>query len=393
MPAALARRRNYRGPALFSYGFRPFFLGAALWAMASILLWLPVYFGDFTLPVALAPLDWHIHEMLYGYVPAVVAGFLLTAIPNWTGRLPVNGPPLVMLFTAWLAGRIAMLCSARIGLAGAAAVDMIFLVMLGAFALREVIAGRNWRNLRVVAVLAILIAGNVVFHIEVLRTGVANYGTRIGLAAIVGLIMLIGGRVVPSFTHNWLVRMNPGRLPVSFNRFDGVCLAVAAVALAGWVAVPDHPLVGAALFGAGAMHGLRLARWGGDRTAADRLVLVLHIAYAFIPIGFLLLGAAALWPERVPASAGIHAWTAGAIGLMTLAIMTRATLGHTGRALHASQGTEAIYAFAVAAAVARIVATFAAPVLLLHVAMAAWCIAFAGFAAVYGPMIVKPRLG
>jgi uncharacterized protein involved in response to NO len=333
IPAALARRRDYAGPALLSYGFRPFFLAGATWAALGVLLWLPQYFGEVTLPIAFAPLDWHIHEMLYGYVAAVMAGFLLTAIPNWTGRLPVSGVSLGLLALLWLAGRVAMLTSAKLGLAVTAAVDISFLATLAAVALREILAGKNWRNLRVLIVLAVLIAGNVVFHVEVMRAGVSDYGIRIGLAAIVTLLMLIGGRIVPSFTRNWLVRVNPGWLPAPFSRFDAVSLAGAVVALIAWIAFPEHLAAGALLLVAAALHAVRLGRWAGDRTAADRLVLVLHVAYGFVPLGFVLLGASILLPGEVPRSAGLHAWTAGAIGLMTLAVMTRATLGHTGRPL------------------------------------------------------------
>src|SRR5215471_7992655 len=166
MPAALARRRLYAGPALFSYGFRPFFLGGAVWAACGILLWLPQYEGEVALATAFGPIDWHIHEMLYGYLGAVVAGFLLTAVPNWTGRLPINGAPLAALAGLWLAGRIAVLFSAAIGPLVAAAVDVAFLAVLAAALLREIIAGKNWRNLRVVGVLAAFIAGNIVFHAE-----------------------------------------------------------------------------------------------------------------------------------------------------------------------------------------------------------------------------------
>jgi uncharacterized protein involved in response to NO len=139
IPAALARRRDYSGPAFLSYGFRPFFLGGALWAALAVLLWLPQYFGEFAPPTALRSLDWHIHEMLYGYVAAVIAGFLLTAIPNWTGRLPVNGGPLAALAALWLAGRLAILFSANIGPAVAAAIDVAFLVALAAVASREIV--------------------------------------------------------------------------------------------------------------------------------------------------------------------------------------------------------------------------------------------------------------
>jgi uncharacterized protein involved in response to NO len=204
MPAALARRRTYVGPAIFSYGFRPFFFGGALWSALAILLWVPQYVGFIAVPSAIAPLDWHIHEMLFGFVPAIVAGFLLTAIPNWTGRLPVCGAPLAGLAALWLAGRVAMLSTAGIGLAAAAVIDVAFLLALAAVALREIIAGKNWRNLRVLAIVAVLIAGNIAFHIETIRAGSADYGTRLGIGSIILLIALIGGRIIPSFTHNWL---------------------------------------------------------------------------------------------------------------------------------------------------------------------------------------------
>ena len=226
MPAALARRRDYAGPALFSYGFRPFFLAAGAWAAFGILLWLPQYLGWFALPTAFGALDWHIHEMLYGYVAAAIAGFLLTAIPNWTGRLPVSGWPLAALAALWLAGRVAMLFSGRIGGVAAAAIDVSFLATLAAVAAREIVAGKNWRNLRVLAVLGVLVAGNIVYHAEVLTAGAAVYGVRIAIAAVVLLISLIGGRIVPSFTNNWLARNNPGRKPVPFARFDMAAIGV-----------------------------------------------------------------------------------------------------------------------------------------------------------------------
>lgn len=388
IPAALARRRSYSGPALLSYGFRPFFLGAALWSAVGVLLWVRQYFGEISLPVAMNVLDWHAHEMLYGYVAAVIAGFLLTAIPNWTGRLPVCGWPLAGLALLWLAGRAAIFMSASIGVAAAAAIDISFLAVLAAVALREIVAGRNWRNLRVLGVIGVLVLGNVVWHVELLRSGAGNYGVRIGIAAVVVLITIVGGRIVPSFTRNWLVRVNPGRVPAPFSRFDMAAIAVGVSALALWAALGSGPAVGLGLMMAGALHVVRLARWAGDRTMSDRLVLVLHVAYAFVPVGFLLLGAALLWPRAIAASAGIHAWTTGAVGLMTLAVMTRATLGHTGRPLTASLATQIIYLCALVAALARIAAALGGWTDLLHVAGLAWIAAFGGFVVIYGPLLV-----
>src|SRR4029079_15292906 len=147
--AALRRRLEYAGPALFSYGFRPFFLGAAVWAALAVALWIPQYFGHLNLPAAFAPRDCDIHEMIYGYVAATIAGFLLTAIPNWTGRLPVNGYPLAALAALWIAGRAAVATSAITEAGIAAVIDVAFLGALAAVAVREIVAGQNWRNLRV----------------------------------------------------------------------------------------------------------------------------------------------------------------------------------------------------------------------------------------------------
>jgi uncharacterized protein involved in response to NO len=289
------------------------------------------------------------------------------------------------LVLLWLAGRVAMFMPASLAMA---AIDLSFLVVLAAVAVREIVAGRNWRNLRVLAVLGVLLLGNIVWHAELLRTGAGDYGVRIAIAGVILLVTLIGGRVVPSFTRNWLARMNPGRLPQPFSRFDALTLAAGALALLSWIVLPSGPVTGIALIVAGVLHAVRLARWAGDRTAADRLVLVLHLAYAFIPVGFLLLGAALLWPQTIAASAGVHAWTTGAVGLMTLAVMTRATLGHTGRPLAASVATQVIYLCALAAALLRVAAALGGWPVLTHVAGVAWVAAFGGFVAIYGPLLI-----
>ena len=387
IPAALSRRRDYAGPALFSYGFRPFFLAGGAWAAFGVLLWLPQYYGGLAIPTAFAPRDWHIHEMLYGYTAAAIAGFLLTAVPNWTGRLPVNGVPLAGLAALWLAGRVAISISAQIGAAPAAVIDLAFLVTLTAVLTREIVVGRNWGNLRVLAVLGVLVVGNAAFHLESIWFGVADYGIRIAVAAVILMITVVGGRIVPSFTRNWLARRGAGRLPTPIGRFDMASMIAGALALAAWVVAPDESATGLVLIAAGLIHAFRLARWAGDRTFADRLVLILHVGYAFVAVGFLLTGFAALWPA-VPQSAGIHAWTAGAIGIMTLAVMTRATLGHTAQPLAASPGTQAIYLFAVVAAILRIVAAFEPSTVLLDLSATAWVCTFGGFVALYGPLLM-----
>jgi len=387
--APIPRLKPYTGPALLSYGFRPFFLLGSIWAGIEVLTWLPMFYGELSVATAFSPRDWHVHELLFGYVPAIVAGFLLTAIPNWTGRLPLQGTPLLVLVLTWLAGRFAVTFSANLGWIGVSVVDCAFLVLMVAAVAREIVAGKNWRNLKIVALLALLSAGNLAFHIEAHFEGIAIYATRIGIATVVMLIMVVGGRIIPSFTRNWLMRRPAGRLPAPFARYDSACLALSGVALVLWVGAPSEPTTGATMLAAAAANIVRLGRWAGDRTFADRLVLVLHVGFAFVPLGFLLGGLSAF--DIGAPSAGIHAWTAGAFGIMTLAVMSRATLGHTGQPLAASPGLQIVYAAVTIAALARICAVLHPSwgSALLLVAASGWAAAFLGFAILYGPLFCR----
>jgi len=376
---------------LFSYGFRPFFLLGSIYAGLAILVWLPLFYGEITLSSAFAPRDWHVHEMLFGYLPAVITGFLFTAIPNWTGRLPIRGKPLMGLVAIWLAGRVGVTFSAHTGWLVAMLVDASFLLAVAAAASREILAGRNWRNMNVVILLLLLLAANIAFHFEAHLEGAADVSIRLGIAVVVLLITLIGGRIVSSFTRNWLVRENPGRLPAPFGRFDIVAVAAAALALLAWIVSPAGIVTAGIMVMAGLLHLVRLARWAGHRTGAERLLLILHIGYAFVPVGFLLNAAAAL--GQIPTSGGIHAWMVGAAGVMTLAVMSRATLGHTGQQLTASVATQAIYAAVIIAAISRICAVLepAHSTGLLHVAAFCWAAAFFGFALIFGPFLIGSR--
>jgi len=357
----------------------------------SVVFWLVVYHHQIPIPTTFIPLDWHIHEMLFGFLPAVITGFLFTAIPNWTGRLPIRGTPLVVLALVWLAGRLAVTFSDPIGWITALVVDAAFLALFAAAATREIVAGANWRNLRVISLVVALLIANVWFHLESHFYGNADYSLRFGISAVLLLICLIGGRIIPSFTRNWLARENPGRLPAPFDRFDGATLALSAAVLLAWVIAPASTVTGAGMVLAGIAHAVRLARWAGDRTSRERLVLILHVAYAFVPLGFLLHAAGVF--AAVPASAGIHAWMAGAAGTMTLAVMTRATLGHTGQTLSASPATQTIYVAILIAALARITAAMMSghTELMLHIAAFGWAIAFLGFAVAYGPLMFGAR--
>jgi len=391
--ASTPRRKPQTGPAILSYGFRPFFLGGALYAALAMLVWLPQYFGVLMLGQAFQPLVWHTHEMLFGFVPAVVAGFLLTAVPNWTGRLPLQGRPLLVLVLVWLAGRVAIAVSAYIGWVATMLVDVAFLALLGAAMGREIVAGKNWRNLRVLGVVALIATADVIFHVEAMTQGKANYGLRLGLAAAAALLMLIGGRIVPSFTRNWLARLGAGRLPIPFDRFDAISMGVAGFALACWVLAPENAATGALLLIGGGAQAARLWRWAPERTGGEALVWVLHAAYAFVPLGFFMAGIAALAPAWLAPSAALHAWGIGAVGGMTLAVMTRATRGHTGRALASDRATRIAYVAVFVAALARLVAGVApgAAFVSIHIAAGAWILATGAFLYGYAPMLTQPR--
>ena len=383
--------RAWRGAAILSRGFRPFFLAAGVWALVGMALWPAFFTGAIVLPTAFSAVDWHAHEMIFGYGGAVVAGFLLTAIPNWTGRLPVAGVPLAALAALWAAGRIAVFASSAIGRPVAAAIDPSFLIIFAVLVAREVAAGRNWRNLKMAGLVPALALVNVAFHGEDARSGLAEVSTRAALGLMLMLILLIGGRVTPSFTGNWLAKAGLGPRPVPFGRADRAVMALSGLSLLSWIAAPEGVATGALAFAAGTANLWRLSRWRGLSARKDPLVLVLHAGFFFAAAGFLAVGAHALWPSQIPYAVGVHVWAMGAIGVMTLAMMTRATLGHSGRALVASKGTLFAYLCVSAALLARIAMAFlpdfALP--LMHVAAAAWLLAFAAFLFVYGPMLVR----
>jgi uncharacterized protein involved in response to NO len=379
--------------ALLSYGFRPFFLGAALWACIAMVLWIGLLSGSWSFAIGYGVVAWHAHEFLFGYIAAVMTGFLLTAIPNWTGRLPLQGMPLLALFVLWLAGRVAMLLTDRIGTGAAAIIDCVYLITVTAVISREIVAGGNWRNLRVVVLVVLTAIANVVFQAEMLISAAPNYGLRLGVAAIVALIMVVGGRVTPSFTSNWLTRQGNQTRPAPFSRFDIGSIALGAAALIAWIAAPDWYGTAALLFVMAVAQAARLSRWTGARTWREPILFVLHLGYAFVPLGALVLSISILWPRIVPTSGALHAWTTGAMGLMTLAIMTRASLGHTGRDMSTTPTTVAIYGAMLVAALARI----AAPLLpafyyqMLLIAGGAWFLAFAVFVITYGPMLMRAK--
>lgn len=377
------------GAALWSYGFRPFFLGGAVWAVAAMALWIAALAGGMPLGGGFGASLWHAHEMLFGFAPAVLAGFLLTAIPNWTGSLPVSGRPLIALAAIWLAGRLAMAGAAFTGVPLAALIDGAFLPVLLAIASREIVAGRKWKDLKVLAGCAAVMAGNLGFHGAVLSGGDPQAWLRAAVSGYVLLILIIGGRIIPSFTRNWLNQRGAGRMPAAYDRFDTGVIGWSALALAAWTLAPDAGATVLAALAAAGLNAARLARWRGMAVLPEGLLFVLHAAYGFVPLGFLALAAAGAG-LLLPVSA-LHVLTVGVIATMMLAVMTRATRGHTGRVLTASRRTAAAYLCLFAAALARPLADLTGAPGLMEASAALWIAAFGLFIAEHAGMLLHVR--
>jgi uncharacterized protein involved in response to NO len=397
MPAVSAnrdageRRRAYAGPAIFSFGFRPFFFSAALFAGLAVPLWMAALSHGGALGPGGQAAAWHAHEMIFGYTGAVIAGFLLTAIPNWTGRSPVMGWPLAGLFGLWLAGRAAMLLPEP-GLPGRAA-EAAFLLTLSAAVWREIIAGQNVRNLPVAGLLSAFTLANILWHAEASGMALGGLGQRLALASLALLMALIGGRIIPSFTTNWMKKERMAPLPAPFDGIDKAVLALTGAALLAWLVVPFETAAGWLLGLAGFAHVARLLRWRGWRTAAEPLVLILHIAYLWLAIALLLMGSAILAPGLFAGASALHALTAGAVGQLTLAVMTRATRGHSGRPLEADTATVVIYGCIFMGALLRLALPFTPLSYTLGASIAGmfWAAGMLLFAIAYGPMLLKKR--
>jgi uncharacterized protein involved in response to NO len=390
--ASWNRKENAVSP-LLTAGFRPFFLAAATWSVLALALWLALSAGDADLPSRFAPLTWHIHEMLFGFVMAAIAGFLLTAIPNWTNRAPMAGTPLAVLAVLWLLGRLACLFSALSPVWLAPVVDLAFPLALEAVAARELIAAGNRRNYPLLTPLIVLALANMLMHLQALGVAVpAGLGWRLGIAAVIVLISVIGGRIIPAFTRNWL-RMHhisdAAPAPAILNR---IALATLHAGMIGWAFLPDSAPAGVLLVAAAVANAARLSGWRGAAARAEPLLVILHVGYSWLVAGAALLGLSLL-SGAVPLAAAVHALTAGAMGTMILAVTTRATLGHTGHALHADAATIAIFALVSVSAALRVIAAWpiGAQWGVIAIAGVAWIGAFALFLVRYGPVLLAAR--
>ena len=382
------------GPAILQQGFRPFFLLAGIWASLAMALWMGRLAGLAVLPGAIDALAWHKHEMLFGFAAAAMAGFILTAIPNWTGRLPIGGWRLAALVGLWGLGRLAFLLSDVLGPWAVAVLDLSFFFVLIVVIGRELIAGGNTRNLPVLGLIALFATGNLMVHLERLEiAATTDTGYRLSIFILAMLIALIAGRLIPSFTGNWLRQKGADSVPASMNGVDRVALAALAVLVIAEVAAPESRATATLAVATGVLHAWRVARWKGFKVMSEPLLWVLHLGYGWLAIGLVLIGLAAL-TDGLPESAAFHALTTGAFGTMILAVAARASLGHTGRKLTAGAGLGLAFASVTVAAAARV----AAPLLgeladaALWLSGSAWILAWGLFAVLFFPVLAMPRV-
>ena len=386
-------RADYQGSAFFSYGFRPLFLGAALFAGVAVPVWVLLLTGVGDSDVFSVARQWHVHEMVFGFLPAVIMGFLLTAIPNWTGRTPIRGRELRQFCILWLAGRLVMAIPFLTPLLSAC-VDAAFLVIAAGLVWREIAAGKSWSHAPIGALISLHAGANILFHVLALSGSATDLSERMALAQVMVLLALIGGRVIPNFTRAFFAEQGMSEQPAPFSRFDGLSVLLVGIAAVAWTVQPQAIVTGVLLVAAGLTNLGRLLRWYGWVTWREPLVLTLHLGYGWLALSLLVLGCAILgW--GLPTADAVHAFTSGAVGVMTLAIMTRASLGHTGRPKHAGPLTVCIYILVNVGAMLRVFGpSFDLPTnLILGFAAISWSSAYLLFALFYGPFLLRPSIG
>jgi uncharacterized protein involved in response to NO len=386
-PAPQPEPLRWHGTALFNLGFRPFYLLAALLAAAALPLWLAQYFALLALASPFAPMVWHAHEMVFGFAVAVIAGFLLTAARNWTGLPTPTHAPLALLAALWVAGRALMLT----GPAWAAAIADVAFLPAVALALWIPLYRSGNRNQFFVALLLVLAAANVLFHLAHARLlDLAELTpVRAALYLVVVIVTIMGGRVIPSFTRNAI----PGARSRMVRPLDLSAIALAAAAFAALLSPLPAALAGMLCIGAAALHAARLWTWDPWCTRGSPILWILHLSYAWIPAGLLLLGLHALGVP-IPATLGDHALSAGAVGGMIIGMITRTARGHTGLPLRVNRAEVAAYVLVHLAAFARVLWPLASPgtyTWAVSAAGALWSAAFVLYLLVYVPLLTAPR--
>ena len=390
-----ARRGIFGTMVLWRFGFRPFFLLAGLYGVAIVLWWVIALVGGLPSPAGIPPTWWHAHEMVFGFVCAAVAGFLLTSVPNWTGTPPVAGAHLATLAALWLAGRLAMALAGQLPALLVAVIDLAFLPLLAAAITPPLLAARRPRNYGFPVVLVALAGCNLAFHLEASgRLGLGNAGLRLAVGLIAVLVVVIGGRLVPLFTFAALQRAGDSAVVRPFPLADKLAVPAVLLVFVCDALLPRSPASGSAAALAALVLLLRMSGWQTRRTFGDPLVWSLHLGYAWLPLSFVLLAVSDL-SGAIPWTTALHALTTGVFGTMILAVMTRVSLGHTGRPFAAPPLATAAYLLVSAAALARSFGVLAWPeqsLALWTVAGGLWAAAFALFSVGYWGILTGPRV-
>lgn len=380
--------------ALLAHPFRPFFLLVGVYGVLIVLAWMAFLFGGLPLPLGWSPLHWHSHEMIYGLVPAAIAGFLLTAMTNWTGAPPLNNKGLLALVLLWIAGRAVFWFAGSLPTLLVSAVDLAFLPVLALYAGTILVRYKNRRNLVLIAVLTALAVGNLLMHLGfgLGKTPLLKLGQHLGMNIVVLIMVVIAGRITPAFTANWM-RIHGGnsewvrRTPwVSYLALGSVVL----LALTDMWA--PAPVIGAIALLAGLSNGVRLFLWSGWRAAREPLLWILHLGYLWIVIGLLLRSAAA-FNLGVVDTLWQHALGVGAMGTLILGVMTRVAMGHTGRPLGLKPFGIVIYAAITLAVIVRLLvaAQMMHYSIGINLSALSWILAFALFVVLYWPILSTPR--
>lgn len=379
--------------AISAKGFRLFFALAGVYAIFVVPLWLAVIGGAARSPAYLDPPTWHAHEMIFGFTTAVIAGFLLTAVANWTQRETAIGMPLLGLAGVWVMGRGAMLFASSLPPGVTALVDLAFLPLLIGILARPIVAAKNWRNFVMLVVLALLFAANAAVHLDaagILPASSARRASFVAIDLIALVILVIAGRVFPMFTRN-----ATGATNIRSSAHLDVAVVVGMAVLVAFDAfAADSMLPRGAAGVVAVLAAARALHWGAQHSLPHPLLWILHAGYAWLVIGLVLRAAGPYFPG-VSSSVGMHAVTVGAIGSLTLGMMVRVSLGHTGRALVVGPGARWAFAAITLSAAVRVAGPIVAPNRYdtsLIVAGVLWSIAFAMFLVVCMPILMKPRV-
>lgn len=377
--------------ALFALGFRPFFLMAGLFAVIVMALWSTAFVTNHALATYYGMVGWHSHETIFGYAAAVIAGFLLTAVRNWTEIPTPTGQSLAALIALWLAGRVAPFFPDGIPPWLVALLDLLFLPALALAVAIPLVRSGQRRTLFFISLLGAFALANLLVHLEVLgfAEGFARAGIFLGLDLIILLIVIMGGRVIPFFTERALSGVRPRRRPW----VEWLSIASVIAFIFAELFFPDSILVAVTAGLAAASNALRLSGWYTERFWSVPLLWVLHLGYAWIVAGFCLKTLAAV--DWVSPQLTVHAFTVGGIGVLTLGMMARVSLGHTGRVLQASKSMAFAFTLINLAAAARGIA----PIFFINwlpqlVALAGglWILSFAIFLEAYVPILISPRI-